>query len=228
MEGFVRLYDQGLIYRANRLCNWSCKLQTGISDLEVEFLDLEKPTEIVVPGHKEKITFGTLTYFAYPIIGSSERIIVATTRLETMLGDTAVAVNSKDPRYTHLIGKSLLHPIIKDRKIKIIADDILVDMKFGTGAVKVTPAHDPNDFDCGIRNKLEFINIFTSDGKINENGGVYKGLMRFDCRKLLFEDLQKLGLIIKVEPNKMRLGMCQRLITLEDVMIKKLLGVEIL
>ena len=142
-----------------------------------------------VPGHKGTYEFGTLTEFAYKYKDGSGEIIVATTRLETMLGDVAVAVNSKDPRYTNVIGKELQHPFIKDRKMTIIVDDVLVDMSFGTGAVKITPAHDPNDFDCGVRNKLEFINIFTEDGKINENGGQFNGIMRFDARIKVEEEL---------------------------------------
>lgn len=129
-----------------------------------------------IPGHDEnkEYEFGTLTKFAYKVKNSNEEIIVATTRIETMLGDTAIAVNSKDPRYQHLIGKEVVHPFIENRKIIIVTDDELVDMSFGTGAVKITPGHDPNDFNCGLKNNLEFINIFTNDGKINENGGKFK------------------------------------------------------
>lgn len=153
MEAFVRLHERGLIYRANRLVNWSCVLKTAISDDEVEYMEIKEKTMMKVPGHDEikLYEFGTLTKFAYKIKGGAEgeEIIVATTRIETMLGDTAIAVNSKDQRYKHLVGKEVIHPFIKDRKIIIITDDELVDMEFGTGAVKITPGHDPNDFNCG-------------------------------------------------------------------------------
>lgn len=132
---------------------------------------------LTVPNHTAKYEFGVLVSFAYklrdPEPDGLQEIIVATTRIETMLGDTAVAVNSKDPRYQKLIGKELVHPFIPGRKMKVITDDVLVDMSFGTGCVKITPAHDFNDYECGMRHKLEFVNIFTEDGKINENGGAY-------------------------------------------------------
>ena len=167
-EAFIRLYEKGKIYRSKRLVNWCCQLRTAISDIgracagaltrvEVEYIDVEGRTLRKVPGHGGKqYEFGCLTEFAYPVENSDEKIIVATTRLETMLGDTAVAVHPKDPRYTHLHGKYVIHPI-NGRRIPIICDDILVDMNFGTGAVKITPAHDPNDFECGKRHNLEFI-----------------------------------------------------------------------
>lgn len=123
-------------------------MKTAISDIEVTYEDITQPTKFKVPGHDHPVEFGWLTHFAYKVKDSDEEIIVATTRLETMLGDTAVAVNSKDPRYTHLVGKYLIHPFC-DRLIKVITDDQLVDMNFGTGAVKITPAHDPNDYECG-------------------------------------------------------------------------------
>jgi len=155
-EAFVRFYDKGIIYRATRLVNWSCALKTAISDLEVDHMELTGPTKIAVPGHdpNRKYEFGALTHFSYKVKGSEETIEVATTRLETMLGDVAVAVHPKDERYKHLVGKELEHPFIKDRKIVVITDDILVNMDFGTGAVKITPAHDPNDYACGKRHKL--------------------------------------------------------------------------
>ena len=181
-EAFNRLHEKGYIYRSNRIVNWSCKLRSAISEIEVEYEDLKQPRMITAPGHSEPSEFGVIIHFAYKIKGTDEEIVVATTRLETMLGDVAVAVNSKDERYQHLIGKDVEHPFIKDRVIKIIADDILVDPKFGTGAVKITPAHDPNDYICGQRNNLEYINIFTDEGKINKNGGPYEGMMRYACR----------------------------------------------
>jgi valyl-tRNA synthetase len=129
-------------------------MRTAISDIEVDYIDIDKPIALEVPGHEGTTEFGWLTKFAYRVKGGTEEIVVATTRLETMLGDVAVAVNSKDPRYTHLHGRELIHPFIPGRVIKVICDDALVDMEYGTGAVKVTPAHDPNDYECGKRHNL--------------------------------------------------------------------------
>lgn len=126
-----------------------------------------------------------------------------------MLGDTGVAVHPEDPRFKHLIGKELLHPFIPDRKIVILADT-MVERDFGTGCVKITPAHDPNDYGVGQRHNLEFINVFTDDGLINENGGKFKGLKRFECRRVLEEELKKMNLWVEKLDNKMRLGLCQR------------------
>ncbi|KAK8803838.1 hypothetical protein WA158_001532 [Blastocystis sp. Blastoise] len=209
-EAFVQLYDKGLIYRSNRLVNWCCTLKTAISDIEVEYIDLEGATKRRVPGHGDHMyEFGTLTEFAYPVENSDEKIIVATTRLETMLGDTAVAVHPEDPRYTHLHGKYVIHPI-NGRRIPIITDSILVDMNFGTGAVKITPAHDPNDFECGKRHNLEFINVFNDNGSINSNGGEYEGMMRFDARVAIEKKLKELGLFIGKKNNKMQIPICTR------------------
>lgn len=210
-EAFCRFHEDGLLYRDTRLINWSCALKTALSDIEVEFIDLETPTMIKVPNHtlQAEYEFGTITSFAYKVDGSDEEIVVATTRLETMLGDTAVAVHPDDPRYQHLHGKMLVHPFV-DRKIPIIADGELVDMSFGTGAVKVTPAHDPNDYLCGKRNNLEFIIMLTEDGKIASNGGEFAGMMRYDARIAMEEAMKKLGLFRGKAPNKMRLGCCTR------------------
>lgn len=172
-ESFVRMFEKGIIYRATRLVNWSCALKTAISDLEVEHMELEKPTWLKIPGHdpNKKYEFGILHHFTYKVKGTNEFIEVATTRLETMLGDVAVAVHPKDARYAHLVGKELEHPFCPDRKMVIITDDILVNMEFGTGAVKITPAHDANDFACGVRHNLEKINILDENGRINHHGG---------------------------------------------------------
>ena len=183
-ESFVRMFEKGLIYRDTRLVNWSCKLKTALSDLEVEYIELTGPTKLAVPGHdpNKKYEFGALTHFTYKVKGSDETIEVATTRLETMLGDVAVAVHPDDPRYKHLHGKELEHPFVKDRKMVVITDNILVNMEFGTGAVKITPAHDPNDYQCGKRHNLEQINIFDDNGKINHHGAQFEGMARFDAR----------------------------------------------
>lgn len=171
-----------MIYRASKLINWSCTLNTAISNIEVDKKEIKAFEKIIVPGYSKPIEFGVLVNFAYKIKNSDEEIIVSTTRLETMLGDVAVAVNSKDERYKHLVGKKIIHPFV-DRELDIIADDILVDMSFGTGAVKITPAHDPNDFECGKRNNLKFINILNDDGTMNQNCGKYSGMKRYDVRE---------------------------------------------
>ncbi|RYH16523.1 hypothetical protein EON65_29940 [archaeon] len=192
LEAFVRFHEDGLMYRDTRLINWSCSLKTALSDIEVDYIDLEGPTQLKVPNHTAQATyeFGTLTSFAYKVEGSEEEIVVATTRLETMLGDTAVAVHPADPRYSHLHGKMLVHPFV-NRKIPIVCDDILVDMNFGTGAVKVTPAHDPNDYTCGKRHGLDFIIVLTEDGKIAANGGKFAGMMRYDARVAMEKELER-------------------------------------
>mmetsp|Transcript_6397 Transcript_6397/g.10765 ORF Transcript_6397/g.10765 Transcript_6397/m.10765 type:complete len:710 (-) Transcript_6397:8-2137(-) len=215
-EAFVRFHEDGLLYRDTRLVNWSCALKSAISEIEVDHIDLEGRTFLPVPNHKLQATyeFGMITSFAYKVAADcareeGEEIVIATTRLETMLGDTAVAVHPDDPRYTHLHGKFLQHPFL-DRRIPIITDGELVDMSFGTGAVKVTPAHDPNDYLCGKRNNLEFITILSEDGSIAPNGGKYAGMMRYDARVQMEKDMQELGLLRGKEVNKMRLGKCSR------------------
>ncbi|EGR34740.1 valyl-tRNA synthetase, putative [Ichthyophthirius multifiliis] len=210
-EAFVRLSEKGLIYRSNRLVNWSCALKTAISDVEVTHEKIEEPILKAIPGHTGKYEFGVLIHFSYKIKENpSQEIIVATTRIETMLGDVAVAVHPDDKRYQHLIGKELIHPFIPERKLIVIADAELVQMDFGTGAVKITPAHDPNDYLCGERHNLPKINLFDDYGIINENGGPYKGLKRFDCRNKIVEDLQKIGQYKDKSKNPMSIGLCQR------------------
>ncbi len=180
---FVKLWNEGLIYRKERLVSWDPKAKTALSNEEVDHVERE----------------GELFHFAYKVKGSPDQeIVVATTRPETMLGDTAVAVHPKDQRYAHLIGKELIHPFISDRKMNVIVDDF-VDQEFGSGAVKITPAHDPNDFKMGERHNLPFINIFTLDAKINENGGDFQGLDRFDARMQVKNKLDALGLARKRE-----------------------------
>eukprot|EP00002_Diphylleia_rotans_P039329 TRINITY_DN909_c0_g1_i2.p1 TRINITY_DN909_c0_g1~~TRINITY_DN909_c0_g1_i2.p1 ORF type:complete len:1026 (+),score=250.34 TRINITY_DN909_c0_g1_i2:57-3134(+) len=209
-EAFVRLYEAGLIYRDTRLVHWCCTLKTAISDMEVEYVTVEKKTRMKVPGYGEKTyEFGVLTSFSYKIVGSDEEIIVATTRPETMLGDTAVAVHPEDPRYKHLHGKLLQHPFV-DRQFPIITDSELVDMNFGTGAVKVTPAHDPNDYLCGKRHNLEFINILNVDGTLNEKCGKFTGMKRFDARVAVIQALKEIGSYKEEKDNAMRLGLCSR------------------
>ncbi|MDP6943044.1 MAG: class I tRNA ligase family protein, partial [Myxococcota bacterium] len=174
---FVDLYEDGLLYRAKRLVNWAPGIHTVLSDLEVDHREM--------PGH--------LWEMAYPVTGSDQRLVVATTRPETMLGDTAVAVHPDDPRYQHLIGKTVDLPLT-GRQIPIVADSILVDMEFGTGAVKVTPAHDFNDFEVGQRHDLPMISIFDADARVNENAPeAYRGLDRYAAREQVIADLDAAG-----------------------------------
>jgi valyl-tRNA synthetase len=191
-EVFVRLYEEGLIYREKRMVNWCPVCLTVLSDLEVL--------------HEERQ--GHLWHIAYPVAGSNEKLVVATTRPETMLGDTAVAVHPEDERYKHLIGKNAVLPSMK-REIPIIGDE-MVDREFGTGAVKITPAHDPNDFEAGKRHGLEQIDIMTDDGHLNENAGTYAGLDRFEARKKVAEDLKAQGLLVKITDHIHAIGLCER------------------
>ncbi|KAL9609510.1 MAG: hypothetical protein Q9167_005728 [Letrouitia subvulpina] len=205
-ETFVQLHEEGIIYRANRLVNWCTKLNTALSNLEVDSKDLEGRTLLEVPGYDRKVEFGVLTYFYYEIDGSDERIEVATTRPETMLGDTGIAVNPSDERYKHLIGKNARHPFV-NRLLAIVADDY-VDPEFGTGAVKMTPAHDPNDFAVGQRTGLEFVNILNDDGTLNYNTGEFEGMKRFDARYKVIDALKAKGLYVKWENNPMKVPLC--------------------
>ncbi|PUZ38372.1 hypothetical protein GQ55_9G191100 [Panicum hallii var. hallii] len=183
---FVRLYKDGLIYRAHRLVNWDCTLRTAISDIEVDHEDLAGETPLEVPGYKSPVQFGVLISFAYPLEEGLGEIIVATTRIETMLGDTAIAVHPQDGRYKHLHGKYALHPF-NGRKLKIICDLALTQNAVLN--MLITPAHDPNDFKVGEWHNLEFINIFTDDGKINEMGG-FEGMPRFSARTSVIDALK--------------------------------------
>jgi valyl-tRNA synthetase len=192
LEIFCRLYDKKLIYRGNRIINWCSRCETALSDEESEHVDVE----------------GALYHLRYAVKGKKQRIVVATTRPETMLGDTAVAVNPRDERYKDLIGEMVVLPIT-NREIPIIADDY-VDPEFGTGLVKITPAHDPNDFEMGLRHNLPQINVMTNTGLMNENAGPYEGMDRFECRKQLMEDLKAGGLVEKVEVHHHAVGHCYR------------------
>ncbi|CAO3638672.1 unnamed protein product [Cunninghamella blakesleeana] len=210
-ETFVRLHREGIIYRANRLVNWCVRLNTALSNLEVDNKELTGRTLLSVPGYdaNEKFEFGALNEFAYEVEGTGERVVVATTRIETMLGDTAIAVHPDDERYKHLHGKYVVHPFL-DRRIPIITEDIAVDMSFGTGAVKMTPAHDFNDYEVGKRHNLEFINIMNDDGTFNENTGPYQGMKRFHVRTKIIEDLKAKGLFVDVKDNPMTVPVCSK------------------
>lgn len=202
-EAFIRLYEEKLIYRATRLINWCVDCRTALSDLEVE---------------NEEGANGELFEFAYKVQGSDEEIVVATTRPETMLGDTAVAVHPEDERYKHLHGKKLEHPFVS-RLIPIVTDAILVDPKFGTGAVKVTPAHDFNDFATGKRHGLEEIAVFDEEGRVNAEGGEFQGLDRREARKAIKRKLEELGFARGTKPHILTLPKCQRCGTIVEPMI---------
>lgn len=209
LETFVRLHDEGIIYRDNRLVNWCCQLNTTLSNLELDTEELTGRKFLSVPGYDEKVEFGIIVSFAYEIEGSDEKIVVATTRPETMLGDTAIAVHPDDERYKHLVGKFAKHPFI-DRLMPIVADDY-VEKDFGTGAVKITPAHDANDFAIGKRHNLEFINIMNDDGTFNENTGPeFNGMKRFTARKVVIEKLKERGLYIETKDNAMSIKLCTK------------------
>ncbi|CAG8502365.1 16095_t:CDS:10, partial [Acaulospora colombiana] len=208
---FCRLQEEGTIYRATRLINWCVRLNTALSNLEVENKELTGRTLLSVPGYdpEEKVEFGVLTSFGYPIENSDEKIIVATTRPETMLGDTGIAIHPLDERYKHLHGKFAIHPF-NGRRIPIVLDDVIVDMTFGTGAVKITPAHDFNDYEVGKRHNLEFINIFNDDGTLNENGSPFQGKKRFHVRKEVVEALKEKGLFFGTQDNPMTIPTCAK------------------
>ncbi|CAE7502383.1 Vars1 [Symbiodinium pilosum] len=208
-EAFIRFHEQGLIYRDNRLVNWCPYLRTALSDLEVDHEDITGKTLVDVPGLKDKVEVGVLCEFKYKVKGTDKALVVATTRLETMLGDTAVAVHPEDDRYKEFHGKELEHPFFPNRKMVVIADE-MVDREFGTGCVKITPAHDNNDFKAGQRHKLPQINVFTEDGMINENGGEFKDQHRFAARRTVQDALEKKGLWVGKKSHAMRLGFCSR------------------
>ena len=191
-ETFCELYDKGLIYKGSRIINWCPNCITALSDAEVEYQD--KP--------------GNLWHIRYPLVDGSGDIVIATTRPETMLGDTGVAVNPEDEKFKHLIGKKCILPIM-NREIPIVGDDYC-EIGFGTGAVKMTPAHDPNDFEVGLRHNLEVIRVIADDGHINENGGKYEGMDRYECRKQIVKDLEEQGYLVKIEPYNHNVGTCYR------------------
>ena len=202
-EVFLKLYDKGLIYKGERITNWCPKCNTSISDIEVEYEEQA--------GH--------FWHIKYQVKDSGEFIVVATTRPETMLGDTAVAVNPEDERYAHLVGKTLILPLV-NREIPVIADSY-VDKDFGTGCVKITPAHDPNDYEVGLRHNLPQIRVMDDNAIMNENAGQYKGLDRYEARKKMVLDLEQQGLMLKIEGHTHNVGTCQRCRTVVEPLISK-------
>ena len=201
-EVFIRLHEKGYIYKGSRIVNWCPVCQTTISEAEVEHIESQ----------------GNFYHLRYPVVGSDEFVEIATTRPETLLGDTAVAVNPKDERYTHLIGKMLKLPLT-DREIPVIADHY-VDMEFGTGVVKITPAHDPNDFEVGRRHDLEEICVMNDDGTMNNLAGKYAGMDRYEARKEMLKDLEGQGLLIQIKPHMHNVGTHDRCKTVIEPMVK--------
>lgn len=200
---FVNLYNKGLIYQGSRIINWCPRCKTALSDAEVEYSEQQ--------GH--------FWHIMYPVKDSKEYVIIATTRPETMLGDTAVAVHPDDERYQHLIGKTLILPIV-NREIPVIADSY-VDKEFGTGCVKITPAHDPNDFEVGLRHNLEQLRVMNDDGTMNEKAGKYAGLDRYVARKQIVEELGASGLLVKIEEHNHNVGECYRCRTTVEPILSK-------
>ena len=191
-EVFVSLYEKGLIYKGSRIINWCPHCVTALSDAEVEYVDK--------PGH--------LWHIRYPLTDGSGEVVVATTRPETMLGDTGVCVNPNDERYQHIIGKTVTLPLV-NKEIPIVADDY-AEMEFGTGCVKMTPAHDPNDFEVGLRHNLEIVRVLDDNGAVNELGGKYEGLDRYEARKQIVADLQEQGYLVKIDDHAHNVGTCYR------------------
>ena len=200
---FVRLYEKGLIYRGERIINWCPHCLTSISDAEVEYEEHD--------GH--------FWHIRYPLSDGSGYLEIATTRPETLLGDTALAVHPDDERYKDLVGKTVILPLV-GREIPIVADSY-VEMDFGTGVVKITPAHDPNDFEVGLRHNLPVINVMNDDATINENGGKYQGMDRYECRKQIVLDLESEGFLVKVEDHKHNVGSCYRCSTTVEPRVSK-------
>jgi len=191
-EVFVSLYEKGLIYKGSRIINWCPNCVTALSDAEVEYVDK--------PGH--------LWHIRYPLADGTGEVVIATTRPETMLGDTAVCVNPNDERYQHIIGKKVILPLM-NKEIPVVADDY-AEMEFGTGCVKMTPAHDPNDFEVGLRHNLEVIRVLDDNGVVNNLGGKYEGMDRYDARKAIVADLEEQGYLVKIEDHAHNVGTCYR------------------
>ena len=202
-EVFIKLYEKGYIYKGSRIINWCPKCKTSLSDAEVE--------------HEEQA--GNFWHIKYPIVGTDRFLEIATTRPETMLGDTAIAVHPDDERYKDIVGKNVLLPLV-NKEIPVVAD-YYVDKEFGTGAVKITPAHDPNDFEVGKRHNLEEINIMNDDATINEKGGKYAGMDRYEARKAIVEDLKEQGYLVEIEPHSHNVGTHDRCGTTVEPLIKQ-------
>ncbi|KAI8086525.1 tRNA synthetases class I-domain-containing protein [Halteromyces radiatus] len=215
-NAFMQMFKDGLIYRDTRLVNWCCALETVISDIEVDYIDIQGSTFLQLPGKTKGVEFGVLHQFTYPVVnpspGGIEKLVISTTRIETMLGDCAIAVHPDDPRYKELHGKQVYHPLLK-KTLPIICDEHLVDMEFGTGVVKITPAHDPNDYACAKRHNLPIVSVFDKLGKLNNNCGIEElvGQDRFDVRQTVIDRLKQLGHYQgKDDKHAMRIAVCSR------------------
>ncbi|CAN7127573.1 unnamed protein product [Brassica rapa subsp. narinosa] len=220
VEAFVRLHKEGVIYRGDHLVNWDCFSRTARSEEEIDHVEIKGRTLRNVPGYEKPVEFGLMTSFAYPLEDGSGEVVVATTRVETMLGDTAIAVHPDDARYKHLHTKFAMHPF-NGRKLPIVCDADLVDPELGTGCVKITPAHEQKDYELGKLHHLEAINIFTDDGKINKNGGSeFEGMQRYVAREAVVEALRSKGLLRGVEEKDMRIGICSRSNDVVEPMLK--------
>nr|CAD7411577.1 unnamed protein product [Timema poppensis] len=217
-EAFMRLFEAGLVYRANSLVNWSCVLQSAISDIEVEHRHFSGSTLCKVPGYDDPVEFGVISDFAYKLCDRDGEIVVSTTRIETMLGDVAVAVHPSDTRYTHLQGVHLWHPF-QHRKIPLIFDEV-VDINFGTGAVKITPAHDMIDLEVSKRHGLDSISVITEEGRMESNCGVYSGMKRFEARSKLLEDLHTLKLFRGKRDHSVQVPFCTRSEDVVELLLK--------
>lgn len=209
-KAFIQLFDDNLIYRSDSLINWSCTLESAISDIEVETIEITKPTALPVPGYAEPVKFGELHEIAYKLCGHDGEIIVSTTRPETILGDVAVAVHPDDARYAHLKEKQpfLMHPF-RNERIPLVFDAD-VDPAFGSGAVKITPAHDKFDFNLAKRHSLNSVTVITETGLIGDKFGPFSGLKRFDARDRIKDELSAIGLYRGCRAHKMILPMCSR------------------
>ena len=231
VEAFVTLHERGLVYRGDRMVNWCPHLRTVLSDIEVDYLTLDGPTDLSLPGRDgATVRFGVIHNFAYPLCplpgegeGDGEEIVVGTTRLETMLGDAAVAVHPSDGRYARYVGRHVRHPI-HGHELPVVADAELVDVELGSGAVKITPAHDPNDFGCAARHGLPVVTMLDDDGCINAAGAreatEFLGMGRFEARGRLVEKLSEVGCYRGEEGHPMRLGVCSRSADVVEPMIK--------
>ncbi|XP_017774807.1 PREDICTED: valine--tRNA ligase-like, partial [Nicrophorus vespilloides] len=217
IEAFVRLHESGLVYEADRLVNWSCDLQSAISDIEVDHLEISGPTNVTVPGYKKPVRFGTLTSFAYRLKDSDEEIVVATTRPETILGDVAVAVHPEDPRYSSYVGRHVVHPFSK-ASIPVVADTF-VDRDFGTGAVKITPAHDHNDFAVAKAQGLPIVQVIDENGRVCFAGD-FDGLPRFEARDAVIIGLNAAGLFRGVQDHAMKVPICSRSKDVVELLLK--------
>lgn len=218
IEAFINLFENDLIYRGDSLVNWSCSLESTISDIEIDNLEINSPMVLSIPGYDKTIKFGNMVDIAYNICGQQGSVVVSTTRPETLLGDVAVAVHPSDTRYSHLRDAQVWHPF-RHAPIPLVFDDT-VDPEFGTGAVKITPAHDRFDFELAKRNKLNSISVINEQGMICNGFGKYSGIPRFHVREMILDDLAELGQLRGINAHKMILPICSRSKDVIELMLK--------